>query len=384
MNPRLADIAPSLIRAINARKRPGDVDLGLGEPTLLPDPAPFDAAAAWVREHGCPYAPNAGTPELRQAVAAYHAVPGMDAAENVCITVGSEEALYLAIKTLADPAADEVLIVEPAFLAYPKICALEGIRHRSAALSAADGFAPRADVVLAALRPETRIVVLNSPANPTARLWPAAELRALAAGLAERPGPPVWVVSDEVYRELYYTPEPPASIAAFHPHSLVCGSLSKSNALTGLRLGWLMGPREAISAAVKVHQLVNTAASTFSERVALEVFRDPASLSAHRPVYRERRDLLLGLLERHGVPHLPIEGTFYGFVRLPEAFAANSMAAVERLLEEHRVVTVPGSAFGAGAEGWLRLSWVATPEMLAEGVERIGRLFAEVRAGAAA
>jgi aspartate/methionine/tyrosine aminotransferase len=376
MNPRVASIAPSLIRAINARKRPGDVDLGLGEPTLRPDPAPFEAATAWVRENGCPYAPNAGTGELRERIAAYHALPGMGAAENVCVTVGSEEALYLAVKTLADPAVDEVLVVEPAFLAYPKICALEGIPYRTAAFSPEDGFTPRAAPVLEALRPETRVIVLNSPANPTARLWPETELRVLAAGLAERPGPPVWVVSDEVYRELYYTPEPPVSIARFHPHSMVAGSLSKSNALTGLRLGWLLGPREAVAQAVKVHQLVNTAASTFSERVAIEVFREPASLHAHRPVYRERRDRLLRLLARHGVPHLPVEGTFYCFVRLPEAYARDSMGAVERLLEEHRVVTVPGTAFGAAAEGWLRLSWVAAPEMLDAGIERIGRFFA--------
>ena len=376
MNPLLAGIAPSLIRAINARKRPGDVDLGLGEPTLRPDPAPFEAALARVRDEGLPYTPNAGDPALRQAIARYTAVPGMDAAANVCVTIGSEEALYLAIKAVLDPARDEALIVEPCYLAYPKLCALEGVRHRSVALDAADGFRPRADRVLDALRPETRMVILNTPCNPTGRVWPAAELRALADGLAARGGEPVYVLSDEVYRELYYTPQRPASLADLYPHALVAGSLSKSNALTGLRLGWLLGPAEVVAAAAKVHQLVNTAASTFSSHVALEIFRRPEALSAHRPLYAGQRARLLELLARHGLAHAPVEGAFYCFVRLPERWAADSLGAAERLLDEHRVVTVPGIAFGHAGEGWLRLSWVATPDALAAGIQRIAEFFA--------
>ncbi len=375
MNPRLAGIAPSLIRAINARKRPGDIDLGLGEPTLRPDVAPFEAAMEVVRREGLPYTPNAGLLELREAIARQHAFPGMDAAANVCVTVGSEEALYLAIKAVLDPARDEVLIVEPCYLAYPKLCALEGIRHRSVAFDADDGFRPSAARVLEALGPDTRMIIINTPCNPTGRAWPAAELRALADGLAER-ADPVYVLSDEVYRELYYTADRPASIADVHSHALVAGSLSKSNALTGLRLGWLIGGEKLIADAIKVHQLVNTAASTFSNHVALEIFRRPESLAAHRPLYERQRALLLESLERHGVAHAPVEGAFYCFVRLPPALVADSLAAAGRLLEEHRVVTVPGIAFGAAGEGWLRLSWVAAPDALTTGIERIAAFFA--------
>ena len=371
MNPALAGIAPSIIRAINARKRPGDVDLGLGEPTLRPDPRPFEAATAWVREHGCPYTANAGFAELRAQIAAYHALPDRGAAENAVVTVGSEEALYLAIKALLDPARDEALVVEPCYLAYPKLCALEGIRHRMVAMYAADGFRPSAARVLDALRPETRLVILNSPNNPTGRVWPQAELRTLADGLAARPGEPVWVLSDEVYRELYFTARPPVSIGALWPHALVAGSLSKSNALTGLRLGWLVGDAKVVAAATRAHQLVNTAASTFGQVVAMEVFRDPASLSAHRPHYAERRALLASLMAEHGLEWLPPEGAFYCMVRLPERWAADSLGAAEALLERHRVLATPGVAFGASGEGWLRLSWVAEPDALRTGIQRI-------------
>lgn len=375
MNPVIAEIPPSIIRAINARKKPGDIDLCMGEPTLRPDPAPFEAATEWVRRNGCPYTPNAGWDELRERIAAYYALPGDPGKAGVCVTIGSEEALYLAIKTVVDPARDEVLVVEPAYLAYAKLCMLEGIRHRSVALRSEDGFAPRAAAVLEALGPDTRLVVISSPVNPTGRIWPEAELRALAEGLAARPGPPVYVLSDEVYRELYFTPEPPLSVAEVYPHTLVAGSLSKSNALTGLRLGWLVGPPEVVAAAIKVHQFVNTAASTFSQAVALELFRDPAALAAHRPHYRHMRSVLLAAAERHGVPHLPPEGTFYCLLKLPHHLAHDSLGAVERLLEEQRVVAVPGTAFGESGEGWLRLSWVVDEELLDEAMRRIAAFF---------
>jgi aspartate/methionine/tyrosine aminotransferase len=374
VNPAVADIPASLIRAINARKREGDLDFGLGEPRLHPDMRPFEEALAWVRANGCPYSPNAGYPELRERIAAYTgAAAGADA---VCVTVGSEEALYLAIKALLDPARDEVLIVSPCYLAYPKLCMLEGVRHRMVALDAEGGFRPSAARVLEALRPETRMVVLNTPSNPTGRIWAQAELAELARGLEARPGAPVYLLSDEVYRELYFTPAPPASPARFYRNALVAGSLSKSNALTGLRLGWLVGPPEVMSAAIKVHQFVNTAASSHSQQVALSLFREPAQLATQRGWYVEARSRLLASAARHGLGIIPPEGAFYALAPLPAGLRGDSLAAAEALLEAERVVTVPGRAFGEAAEGWLRVSWVAEPEEVEEGLRRIAGFFA--------
>lgn len=381
MNPVLSGIAPSLIRELNARKKPGDIDLGMGEPTLKPEIRFFQAATEAVRQVGCPYSPNAGFADLRAAVGAYHGFPERGGAENVVVTVGSEEALYLAIKAVLDPARDEALIVEPCYLAYPKLCALEGIRHRTVALNGDDGFRPSAARVLAAIGPATRMIILNSPNNPTGRVWPLDELRALADGLAARPGPPVWVLSDEVYRELYFTPERPASIGQMWPYALVAGSLSKSNALTGLRLGWLVGDSKAIAAAVKVHQLVNTAASTFSQMVAREVFASAANLAAHRAHYAGWLELVAGLMKRNGIGWVRPEGAFYCMVRLPMALEHDSLAAAEALLETHHVVATPGRAFGDSGEGWLRLSWAAEPDDLRMGIERIAAFFATADRG---
>jgi aspartate/methionine/tyrosine aminotransferase len=372
MNPALATIEPSLIRSISARKRPDDIDLGLGEPTLRPAMEPFEAATRWVRENGCPYTPNAGFPELRERIAGYLGA-GISPTAGVCVTVGSEEAIYLAIKAAVNPATDEVLIVEPCYLAYPKICLMEGVRHRMVALSPEDGFRPSAARVLEAVREDTRLLIINTPSNPTGRVWPREELEALARGLSKRPGEPVMVLSDEVYRELIYLPERPPSIGELYPHSLIAGSLSKSSALTGLRLGWLAGPAPVIEAATKVHQFVNTAASTFSQRVALEHFREPGALGASLPAYIDARTALLAESEAAGLELIEPEGAFYALVRLAPRLRDDSLAAALELLERERVVAVPGRAFGPSGEGWLRISWVAERERLLEGVRRIGR-----------
>jgi aminotransferase len=129
--------------------------------------------------------------------------------------------------------------------------------------------------------------------------------------------------------------------------------------------------------AIKVHQLVNTAASTFSSHVALEIYSRPEMLSAHRPLYAHQRALLTGLLDRNGITYAPVDGAFYCFIRLPESLAHDSVAAAGALLDAHRVMAMPGVAFGAAGEGWLRLSWVATPEALATGIDRIAEFFAD-------
>lgn len=371
MNPVLADIAPSLIRELNARKRPDSLDFGLGEPTLRPSTAPFEQAMQWVREKGCPYSPNPGFTDLREAIARHYAYPGLDQAGNVCVTNGSQEALYLAIKALLDPARDEVLVVEPGYPLYPKLCQMEGIAHRTVGLDGARGFAPDAERVLAAIGPRTRMIVLSTPSNPTGRVWPRSELETLARGLQERPGAPIWVLSDEVYRELYYTEQPPTSIAEVYPHVVVANSLSKSNALTGMRLGWLIAPTEVMGGLIKVHQFITTAASSFSQRVALSVLDTPDALGEHRPWYAAMRSVLIEALTDSGLEFVAPEGAFYCFVRLPEPWAAESIQTAYTVLERGNVVVTPGRAFGACAEGWVRLSWITPEPVLRAGIARL-------------
>ena len=131
MNPKVLQAQGSLIRLVASRKRPTSIDLGLGEPTLMPNLAHFDAAMEYVRGSGIRYTPNAGDAELRERIARHYAYPGLDAAENVCVTVGSQEAMYATLLTLLDASADELLVIEPAFPSYLKMAALNGVAVRT-------------------------------------------------------------------------------------------------------------------------------------------------------------------------------------------------------------------------------------------------------------
>lgn len=368
MNPRVEAIAGSLIREVAALKRPTSIDLGLGEPTLQPNRRHLDAAMAYALEYGLRYTPNAGETELRAAIASHYGYPGMDRTENVCVTVGSQEAMYVAIKALLDAERDELLVVEPAFPSYVKMAALEGVAVRRVEMRQDEDFAFDAERIVAAVGERTRAVVICSPCNPTARVLSRAAASHLASALRARAGDPVWLIHDEIYREQTYVADA-GYLAAEYPWTIVTNSLSKSNALTGLRLGWVLGPAEFVAQAVKVHAWATSCADTFAQRVALHVFQTPGALSEHAAWYEGRRAEVLGDLRESGLRFIAPEGAFYACVRLPEG--VGSTDAAYALVEGFDVVAIPGIAFGEGMEGWLRLSWVGTPESVRAGILRI-------------
>ena len=370
MNPNLSGIAPSIIRAIAAKRTPTSIDLGLGEPTLRPEMRFFDEAGAWVAEHGCPYSFNAGDPELRERIAAHYGYPGMTKAEHVCVTTGSQEALYAVITGLLDPRTDVLTVIEPAFGSYVKIAELAGVTTQSIAMDPANGFAFDVEQIAESLDSRTRMLVICSPCNPTGRVLRRHDAQALADKLSERPGPPVIVVFDEVYRELTYIDDA-ASFAEFYPHTIAINSLSKSNALTGLRIGWTIAPDTYAPTLVKMHSWMSSAASTFGQRVANAIFREPGALEAHSAWYSRRVGPVTGELERYGFTHAPIEGAFYAFVSVPHM--TDSVATAIAIAEEEDVLVIPGRAFGAGSSRWLRLSWVASLENFGEALARIAK-----------
>jgi aspartate/methionine/tyrosine aminotransferase len=368
LNPKLAAIEPSQIRAMAAMKRPSSIDLGLGEPTLLPQQRFIDAAARETAERGMKYTLNPGDLELRTLIAQRYGYPGMADARNVCVTSGSEEAMYVAIKTLLDPARDEVLLVEPAYTAYAKIAQLEGIAVRGIGMSEGTDFRYDPEAIVAALSPATRLIIIGSPSNPTGRVMTRADAQALADALLARGGEPVWVLDDELYRELTYV-EDAGSLAAVYPYTIAINGLSKSNALTGLRIGWTIAPAPLCDELSKVHAWIVTAANTFGQRVALRIFTEPGALSEQAAWYRTQRTAVLTALRASGLRFVEPDGAFYTCVKLADG--TNSVAAAMRLVEEHDVVTIPGSIFGSTLEGWLRLSWVAPLVAFREGLARI-------------
>ena len=371
MNPRLRAIEPSTIRALAAKKTPAHIDLGLGEPTLMPEPHFFEAATRWALVNGTKYTLNAGDVATRERIAAHYAYPSMGEARNVCMTTGSQEAVYVTIKTMLDPAVDEMLVVEPAFPAYVKIAQLEGITARTVEMREDDDFRYDVDAILAALTPRTRLIVIGSPANPTGRVLREADAVRLARALGERAGEPVWVLHDEVYRELTYIDDP-GYMATHYPHTIVTNSLSKSNALTGMRIGWVLGPAAAVEEITKTHAWVTSAASAFGQRMCYEVFGETGALTAQLAWYRTQREGVLAALAAAGLRYVDIDGAFYVCVRLPGG--GDSLAAAHQLADHHDVIAIPGRTFGASLEGWLRCSWVAPLDDVAEGLRRIAAL----------
>jgi aspartate/methionine/tyrosine aminotransferase len=371
-NTRLASIGPSAIRAMHDRKKETSIDLGMGQPTLHPDIAPFEKALEWVRAHGCPYAPPGGLPELRERIAHIYGGYSFASARNVAILNGSQEGIYLAVKALLDPSSDEVLMTDPSYPSYGRCCDLEGVRHRTVRLSANDGFTIRAEPVLAALTPATRLIIIGSPANPTGSVMEEREIRRLARALADRKGPPIWLVVDEVYRELTFTAKPPASALDHYPHAIAIHSLSKSCALTGLRVGFLIAASEIIEAVVRAHGLMMLNVNMFAQHVALEIVREPSRLRAHHAWYVDQRQTLIETARAAGLHIVEPQGAFYSMLALPEQWSS-SQAAADHLLERYDVVTVAGVVFGNATEGFLRLSWVAPKPVLIEGLQRVAQ-----------
>ncbi len=376
MNPRVLETPGSLIRQVAAKRRPTSIDLGLGEPSLLPNLEHFEAAMRFVAEHGVKYTANAGDPRLRDAIAACYQYPGMERGESACVTTGSQEAMYATLMTLLDPGRHELLVVEPAFPSYAKMALLNGAGCRAVAMREEDDFAFDAQRILAAVTDATRAIVICSPCNPTGRVMSSDQADQLVRGLESRPGPRIWLIHDEIYREQTFVADA-ASLAERYSQTIVTNSLSKSNALTGLRIGWILGPEDFVEQAIKAHAWLTSCADTFAQQVALHVFASPAGVREHADWYERHRISLLAALEASGLRFVAPEGSFYACVRLPDG--TGSLAAANALIEEHDVLAIPGVAFGPALEGWLRLSWVAPAQRVAEGIGRIAAYCSSIR-----
>ena len=364
---RLRGIEKSMIRQLFDRARAGSINLGLGEPDLPTPEVIRRAAVRVIQEEQNGYTTHAGLAHLRELVAAGH--PQLKATpDNVIITAGSQEALYLALMTLVDE-GDEVLLPDPGFVAYPTIVRMAGGHPIFYRLPARNAFAFDAEDFSRQLTSRTKAIVVISPSNPTGRLFSRADLAAMADALRDHPA---YVISDEIYREIYFGDERPASISERRgERTVVIGGLSKSMSMTGWRTGWMCGAPEVIKSALVLHGYVTTCASTVSQKAALAAWTDEAEAARAdaRRIFRARRDELLSLIARELKLHaVAPEGAFY--LMLDVRAHGNSFEVAERLLE-HGVITVPGSAFGTEGEGYLRLSFCADAATLTEGVKRI-------------
>lgn len=367
---RLQGIEKSVIRQVFDRALPGSINLGLGEPDLPTPDVIRRAAVKVIIEEQNGYTSHAGLISLREKIAAEYSHLEQNP-DRVIVTAGSQEALYLALLALVDE-GDEVLLPNPGFVAYPTIVRMAGGTPKFYRLPRESGFKFDAEEFRRALTSQTKVVVCISPSNPTGRTLSRDDLIAIGDAVRDHGA---YLISDEIYRDLYYTPERPESASSFFDRTIVIGGLSKSMSMTGWRLGWLGGDEAVIRASLVLHGYVTTCASTVSQKASLVAWSDEAEAAraGFRETFRSRRDHLLKLIDAElGLRTVTPDGAFYTMLDVSEF--GPSMKVAEALLTA-RVITVPGAAFGSESEGFLRVSFCADHETLHEGVQRIKRGF---------
>jgi len=350
--------------------------MGLGEPDLPTPEVIRQAAIRVINEERNGYTLQAGLPALRECVASDYAHMNLSL-DQVLITAGSQEALYVALLSLVE-AGDEVLMPNPGFVAYPTIVKMVGGRAVFYRLPASDNFGFDIADFKRHITSRTKVVICCSPSNPTGRALSADDLRGIARAVEES-GSGACIISDEIYRELYYANERPPSISEFYPRTIVISGLSKSMSMTGWRLGWICGDHDVVNSALVLHGYVTTAASTISQKAALAAWTAEAerARAQHRSIFHLRRDHLLSALrEEAGLRAVTPDGAFYTMVDVSEH--GDSMTVAEIALAGG-VVTVPGSAFGSESEGYLRISFCSDEAKLSEGARRLVQALSQNR-----
>ncbi len=363
------------IRGLQARGR-DIIDLTVGRPDFGPGPAVVRAMIRALQEEDVHYTSGGGIPALRQAVAAKLREDNGLATrpEDVLITAGVGEAVFLAFAALLNP-GDEVLIPEPAWPQYRCVAGILGARPVSVPLAQRAEQLFDTDAIERAITPRTRLLVVNTPHNPTGTCAPPRVLAEIAA-LVRRSG--LWVLSDEIYEALVYGKPGHVSLASFPGVServITLGGFSKAFGMDGLRLGYLAAPEELLSAALRVHQYtIACAPSVVQTGGVVALHHRRGTLDTVRALMRERRDLLRSALARiPGITSYPLQGAFYGFLNVG-GLGLDGQRVSELLLEEAGVATVPGVAFGERGSSWVRLSYAVPTARLAEALERIERL----------
>jgi aspartate/methionine/tyrosine aminotransferase len=370
-------VPPSKIREMftAAEAYPQAISLGIGEPDFpTPEPVVRAALADALAGH-THYTASQGDPELRAALAA-HLSPryGVELGpEDILVTTGGMGALTAFFRAVCDP-GDEVILPEPHFPAYRAMIEFVGGKVVYAHTRLEDGFVLRPEAVEAALGPRSKVLLLNSPNNPTGAMIPPATLDRLAElALAHD----LVVVSDEVYDRIVFGEVPHQSIytrPGMAQRTCVVGSFSKGFAMTGWRLGWAFGPRWLLEGMLKVATFYTSCPSSVSQRAALAALAQPASTYDRMvEAFRRRRDMAVAMLrEVPGVRVEPPPGSFYLFPDLGE-ICDDTERFAQQLLQREQVVVIPGGAFGPSGERCIRLALTVGEARLQEALTRLRR-----------
>jgi aspartate/methionine/tyrosine aminotransferase len=393
LSARAAAVAPSATLAVDAKAKAlqaaGEhvVGFGAGEPDFPTPGHIVDAAVAACRDpRNHRYTPTAGLPELREAIAAKtRRDSGLSVAPNqVLVTNGGKQAVANAFAVLCDP-GDEVLVPAPYWTTYPESIALAGGVPVAVATDESSGFRVSVEDLEAARTERTKALLFVSPSNPTGAVYPRAEIEAIGRWAVDRG---LWVVTDEIYEHLVYGGATHHSMPVVVPEladrCLVVNGVAKTYAMTGWRVGWLLGPVDMVTAATNIQSHETSNVANVSQRAALAgVSGDLEAVARMRDAFdRRRRTVHRMLNEIDGVTCIEPEGAFYAFPKVSGLYGrelggsrpASSAELAEVCIEAAKVAVVPGEAFGA--PGYFRMSYALGDDDLVEGVTRLARLFA--------
>ncbi|MGT2736836.1 pyridoxal phosphate-dependent aminotransferase [Streptococcus orisratti] len=375
-NKNLDQIEVSLIRQFDQSISdvPGIMKLTLGEPDFTTPDHVKEAAKAAIDANQSHYTGMAGLLELRKAAAAFVRDKynlSYDPDNQILVTIGATEALSATLTAILEP-GDTVLLPAPAYPGYEPIANLVGASIVEIDTTAND-FVLTPDMLEKAIIEQgdkVKAVLLNYPTNPTGVTYSREQIKGLAEVLKKYE---VFVVSDEVYSELTYSPAPHVSIAEYLPEqTILINGLSKSHAMTGWRIGLIFAPANFTAQLIKSHQYLVTAAATMAQFAAIEALstgKDDAL--PMRAEYIKRRDYIIDKMSALGFKIIKPDGAFYIFAKIPAGYEQDSFKFCQDFAREKAVAFIPGVAFGKYGEGYVRLSYAASMETISTAMDRL-------------
>ncbi len=390
ISPLASSVQPSATLAAGAKARELKAkgvkvfDFSLGEPDFDTPKHICEAAEKAMRSGQTHYTPAGGTPELRKAVAAWYGKTyGLQCGpENVLISNGAKHSIHTALAATVG-AGDEVVIPVPYWVSYSDLVLMTGAKPVLVETEMATGFKMTPAQLQAAITPRTRLLMLNSPCNPTGSVYTRAELEALVDTLVGASD--AAILSDEIYEQLTYGNAKPTCVVTLRPglkdRTITISGASKSYAMTGWRIGWTVAPAPVIKAMDNIQSQETSCPSSVSQAACLAALESPesaTSVAAMRAEFAARRDLAGRLLKAIPGVQVPVpDGAFYVFFRVADHFGktfggkpvADSLTFCTTLLEQAHVNLVPGSAFGA--EGFVRMSFATGRDVIEGGLARL-------------
>ncbi len=377
----ISPTAAVLAAAERLRAQGADLaDFGPGEPDF---PTPEHIKRAAIRaleENRTKYTPTAGIGPLREAICKWHARQfGSSYTVPECVvTVGGKHAIFNAFCSLLE-AGDEVIIPAPYWVSYPDMVMYTGATSVPVMTDPSDGFRLRAEQVARAITPRTKLLIVNSPSNPSGAVVPNDEFAKIYEVCRAKN---IWLLTDECYSHFVYGKGKPFSLASLpgtKPNIIVAGSLSKTFAMTGWRVGYALAPEPLISAMIKLQSQSTSNATSIAQYAALEALTGPMdTVAAMLAEYSRRRDRIVGGLRAiPGVTCVEPGGAFYAYPNVAEHLRngiADTTALAKQLLDREYLVVVPGDAFGT--PGYIRISYATSLERIEEGLRRLKKFFA--------